>query len=143
MPLSYPILTLSPVTNQPVYPWIVENHDTTFPSPVQTGLNHATGIKLRISTYLQKSKKLMRDNIKYIVFVVFEIEYMSTGISKFSHSVLSVLHSVKPFLDWGLDKCWLKSQTIGIWIFIPKPEKEHRREYEITLLLRKVVIIIQ
>lgn len=44
----------------------------------------------------------MRDNIKYIVFVVFEIEYMSTGISKFSHSVLSVLHSVPTFLEKNL-----------------------------------------
>lgn len=82
----------------------------------------------------------MRENIKYTGFAVFEIERMSTGISRFSHSVLSYTASI---LDWGLDKCWLKSQTTGIWIFfISKPENKQRRKSEIISLLLKVSVII-
>ena len=48
-----------------------------FVASVPTCLKHVTGIKFRISTYLQKSIKLVRLNIYHIVLAVFLVEFMS------------------------------------------------------------------
>lgn len=64
-------------------------------------LNRVAIIKLRINTYLQKSIKLMREKLYYIVFVLFSIEYTVSiyfffkRLGKISHSVfLYILHNV-------------------------------------------------
>ena len=82
MPLSYPIMILSPVTNEPVYLWNVPNRSfwsvrqlsQSFVAPVPTFLERVAGIKFRMSVYLQKTIKLISLNIKYLVFVLYSIE---------------------------------------------------------------------
>ncbi len=85
MLISYPVMKLSPVPNEPLYLWNVPNWcfwgiprlSPVCPAPLPTCLKCVAGIKLRININLQKSMRLMRWIIKYIVFVLFLKEHVS------------------------------------------------------------------
>ena len=72
-------------------------------APVPAFLEHVAGIKLKMSEYWQKTTKLISLNIKYLVHVVYSIEYRLKRICKSLYSVfIYVLHNVPTSLELGL-----------------------------------------
>uniref|UniRef100_A0AAR2KJ62 G-protein coupled receptors family 1 profile domain-containing protein n=1 Tax=Pygocentrus nattereri TaxID=42514 RepID=A0AAR2KJ62_PYGNA len=72
----------------------IPNHDThLFPIDLFTCGMFQTGIKFKMSEYLQKPIKFIRLNIKYLVFVVYSIEYRAL------HSPMCVLIGLMAVVD--------------------------------------------
>lgn len=77
-------------TDKPIHLWKVPNRcvwsspQLSFVAPVPNSLKRVAAI--RLSRYLENSLNLIKENIQYIVFVLFSIPNMFDVVTHFIHS---------------------------------------------------------